>query len=160
MVCYTAFGFYLEGRFKHEDSFLVLADFFVLTSTKLPSQLNHEVPDRAEVSESRTQTIASQVKILFRQLYFDRVVNPMAKSSEIARKAILEVVSNQIRDGNPPETRETFDRLVSDGLEEDEARLLIGRIVASEIFDILKHHQPYNQERYVKALRQLPKLPE
>ena len=84
----------------------------------------------------------------------------MAKSSEIARKAILEVVSNQIRDGNPPETRETLDRLVSEGLEEDKARLLIGRIVASEIFDILKHHQPYDQERYVKALRKLPKLPE
>jgi len=83
----------------------------------------------------------------------------MAKSSEIARKAILEVVSNQIRDGNPPETRETFDRLVSEGLE-DEARRLIGCVVASEIFDILKHQHSYNQERYVKALRKLPKLPE
>lgn len=100
------------------------------------------------------------VKVLFRQLYFDRGVNPMAKSSEIARKAILEVVNNQIRDGNPPETRETFDRLVSTGLEKDEARRLIGYVVASEIFDILKHRQPYNQERYVKALRKLPELPE
>ena len=83
----------------------------------------------------------------------------MTKSSDVARKAILDVVNNQIRDGNPPETRETFDRLVSEGFEEDEARRLIGCVVASEIFDILKHRQPYNQERYVKVLRKLPDLP-
>jgi len=58
-----------------------------------------------------------------------------------------------------PKTRETFDRLVSEGFEEDEARRLIGCVVASEIFDILKHRQPYNQERYVKVLRKLPDLP-
>ena len=83
----------------------------------------------------------------------------MTKSSDVARKAILDVVNNQIRDGNTPETRETFDRLVSEGFEEDEARRLIGCVVASEIFDILKHRQPYNQERYVKVLRKLPDLP-
>ena len=83
----------------------------------------------------------------------------MTKSSDVARKAILDVVNNQIRDGNTPETRETFDRLVSEGFEEDEARRLIGCVVASKIFDILKHRQPYNQERYVKVLRKLPDLP-
>ena len=83
----------------------------------------------------------------------------MTKSSDVARKAIFDVVNNQIRDGNPPETRETFDRLVSEGLEEDEARRLISCVVASEIFDILKHQQPYDQERYVKALRKLPEVP-
>ncbi len=83
----------------------------------------------------------------------------MTKSSDVARKAIFDVVNNQIRDGNPPETRETFDRLVSEGLGEDEARRLISCVVASEIFDILKHRQPYDQERYVKALRKLPEVP-
>ena len=84
----------------------------------------------------------------------------MARASRLLNKAILEVVDNQIRDGNPPATKETFDRLVGDGLARDEARRLIGCVVASEIFDILKHLKPYNEDRYVKALRKLPELPE
>jgi hypothetical protein len=83
----------------------------------------------------------------------------MARASKRLNKAILEVVDNQIRDGNPPATKETFDRLVSEGTAKDDARRLIGCVVASEIFGILKHQQPYNEDRYVKALRKLPELP-
>ena len=84
----------------------------------------------------------------------------MAKTSKVMNKAIIEVVDNQIRNLNPPETKETFDRLVSEGIARDEARRLIGCIVASEIFEILKHRQAYNEDRYITALRQLPELPE
>jgi hypothetical protein len=84
----------------------------------------------------------------------------MAKSSRVINKVILDVVDNQIRDLKPPATKETFDRLVGQGVTQDEARRLIGCVVASEIFDILKHEQPYDEERYVKALRKLPELPE
>jgi hypothetical protein len=84
----------------------------------------------------------------------------MAQSSRVLNKAILQVVDNQIRDGNPPAAKETFDRLVGEGIARDEARRLIGCVVASEIFDILKHLQPYDENRYVKALRKLPELPE
>jgi hypothetical protein len=83
----------------------------------------------------------------------------MARASKRLNKAILEVVDNQIRDGNPPATKETFDRLVSEGIAKDEARRLIGCVVATEIFGILKHLKPYNEDRYVKALRKLPELP-
>ncbi len=84
----------------------------------------------------------------------------MAKSSRVLNQAILKVVDNQIRDLTPPATRETFDRLVREGVTEDEARRLIARVVASEIFDVLKHEQPYDEERYLKALKKLPELPE
>jgi hypothetical protein len=60
----------------------------------------------------------------------------------------------------PPAAKETFDRLVGEGIARDEARRLIGCVVASEIFDILKHLKPYDEVRYVKALRKLPELPE
>jgi len=82
----------------------------------------------------------------------------MARASRV-KKAILEVVDNQIRDHNPPATKETFDRLVGDGLARDDARRLIGCVVAGEIFNVLKHLRPYNEDRYVKALRKLPELP-
>jgi len=71
----------------------------------------------------------------------------------------MEVVDNQLRDGTPPETRQTFDRLLADGHTEEEARRLIACVVTSEIFDVLKNHQPYDEARYITALRRLPTLP-
>jgi hypothetical protein len=81
------------------------------------------------------------------------------KANKRLNKAILEVVENQLRDLDPPETKETFDRLIEEGYSEEQARTLIGFVVASELFDILKYRTPYNNERYVKALRRLPELP-
>ena len=82
------------------------------------------------------------------------------KVNKRLHKAVLEVVENQIRQLNPPATKETFDRLVHEGHDEDEARRLIGCVVASEIFDILKSMEPFDEDRYVAALRRLPDLPE
>ncbi len=41
----------------------------------------------------------------------------------------------------------------------DEAKRLIGVAVLCELNDVMKSHQPYNQARYVTALKQLPSLP-
>lgn len=75
------------------------------------------------------------------------------------KAAILEVVENQLRENNPPETKKTFERLVSEGYSEREARELIGCVVTSEMFDVMKQMQPFNPERFAKALDKLPKLP-
>jgi hypothetical protein len=77
----------------------------------------------------------------------------------VLRAAILEVVDNQLRDGDPPETRITLERLMADGLSQKEARELIACVVSTEIFDVLKSGQPYQEERYVAGLRALPRLP-
>jgi hypothetical protein len=77
----------------------------------------------------------------------------------LLRAAILEVVDNQLRDGTPPETRATLKRLMADGVPENEARELIACVVSTEIFDVLKSGQPYQEARYVAGLRSLPRLP-
>jgi hypothetical protein len=82
------------------------------------------------------------------------------KVNKRLNKAILEVVETQIRQLNPPATKETFDRLIREGHDHDEACRLIGCVVASEIFGILKNMEPYDEDRYVSALRKLPELPE
>ncbi len=76
------------------------------------------------------------------------------------KSAILEVVDNQLQANDPPETRQTFDRLISEGYSEEEAKKLIGCVVTSEIFDVLKKQEPFNPERFAKALNELPKLPQ
>jgi hypothetical protein len=71
----------------------------------------------------------------------------------------MDVVENQLRDGDPPETSETLARLVARGYSREKAMDLIACIVCSEIFDVVKHNQPYNEARFVAGLRDLPRLP-
>jgi argonaute-like protein implicated in RNA metabolism and viral defense len=73
--------------------------------------------------------------------------------------AIMETVNNQLRDSNPPEAKETYDRLVASGISDKEARRLIAIVLSNEMFEILKNKEPYNQQRYIAFLRKLPKLP-
>jgi len=75
------------------------------------------------------------------------------------RKAILEVINNQIRDNDPPETKQTFVKLQEEGFSEEETLKLIGYVVASEVFTVLKESRSYDKEKYISALNALPKLP-
>ena len=83
----------------------------------------------------------------------DRGHNPAVQA------AILEVVENQLRDNNPPEVRQTLERLTSSGFSERQARVYIGFAVLSVMNDILKDSSPFDHDQYVKALlNQLPRL--
>jgi len=70
--------------------------------------------------------------------------------------AILEVVDTQLRENTPPETRQTFERLVTSGNAPEDARRLIGNVVAQEIFHVLQRREVYNEQRYLAALHGLP----
>ncbi len=85
----------------------------------------------------------------------------MAKQSHSPelRRALLEIVENQLRDGTPPETRATLERLLGEGVSRERALELIACVVTSEIFDVLKNGQPYQEAHYVAGLRALPRLP-
>jgi hypothetical protein len=84
----------------------------------------------------------------------------MAKSGNPhLRQAILDVVHNQLRDGTPPETATTLERLVREGHSREQAIELIGTVVVSEIFGVLKEGRPYDAARFVAALHALPRLP-
>ena len=75
------------------------------------------------------------------------------------RQAILDVVHNQLRDGTPPETAATLERLIREGHSREQAIELIGAVVASEIFGVLKEGRAYDRAGYVAALRALPRMP-
>ena len=81
------------------------------------------------------------------------------KTNPHLKAAILQVVNNQIKANDPPETKQTLDRLLSEGYSEKEAKRLIGCVVSSEIFDVLKNQEEFDRERFVGALNRLPKLP-
>ena len=81
------------------------------------------------------------------------------KSNEILREQIFEIIDNQIRDGTPPETKQTYDRLIKMGYSSIDAKKYIGQCVAVELFNIMKYHQPFDEKRYVENLLNLPKEP-
>ena len=82
------------------------------------------------------------------------------KRSKILNRAIMEVVANQLRGNDPPETRQTYDRLRAAGLPDEEVRRLLACVVVSEIFHISQENKPYNRQRFVAALDRLPEMPE
>jgi hypothetical protein len=74
-------------------------------------------------------------------------------------KKFLEVVRNQIRDNDPPETRQTFERLKTEGYTPDEARRLISTALTVELFHIMRDHEAYDRKRFVWNLSHLPRVP-
>ena len=83
----------------------------------------------------------------------------MPTENERLQKAILEVINTQIRDNDPPETKQTYERLQREGFSERDARKLIGYVVASEVFAVLKENRRYDREKYIAALKMLPRPP-
>lgn len=79
--------------------------------------------------------------------------------NEIIREQIFEIIKNQLRDNNPPETKATYTRLQKLGYDDFETKQMIGQCLAVELFDVLKFGKPYNNERYIKNLKGLPKEP-
>lgn len=76
-----------------------------------------------------------------------------------ATAAILEVVDNQLRQQEPPETKATYDRLLAEGYSNEEARRLIAVVLSSEIFTMMKNNEIFSRSRYVRMLHKLPQLP-
>jgi len=85
----------------------------------------------------------------------------MAIDPQTARlhQAINTVIEQQLADNDPPEMRLTLDRLVKSGLDEQEARTLIGHVVVEELLQVLAAGKPFDPVRYVGRLQALPGHP-
>lgn len=90
----------------------------------------------------------------------EQIVQADTEDSQIAGEAIVEVVENQLADNNPPETKEALERLIKNGETRENAIRYIASVLSIEIFGALKHQEPYNDKRYLKNLKALPKLPD
>ncbi len=81
------------------------------------------------------------------------------KTNPHLRAAFLEVVNNQLRENNPPETIETLERLMAEGYSAEEAKDLIAQVVAVEAYVVMKTQTNFNRERFVRNLMALPQEP-
>jgi hypothetical protein len=78
---------------------------------------------------------------------------------KMLRATLFEVIDNQIRANDPPETRQTLDRLMKEGNTREESLKLIGCALVNEIYDVMKSETPFNAARYISNLKRLPELP-
>ena len=90
---------------------------------------------------------------------YGAVVNAAAESGDVAGLAIIEAVENQLKDNNPPEANDTLNRLMSMGERRENAMRYIATVFSIEIFEIIKNETPYNEKRYIRNLKGLPRLP-
>lgn len=88
----------------------------------------------------------------------DKIVNADTEDGQRAGEAMVEVIENQLADNNPPETKQTLERLMKLGESRENAIRYITTALSVEIFEALKHKEPYNSKRYLKNLKALPKL--
>lgn len=72
------------------------------------------------------------------------------------KAAYLDAVENQLRDNDPPETRQTLDRLRKEGHSEEDAKVLIASVIAAETYWIMKSGSAFNHERFLRNLQRLP----
>ena len=83
----------------------------------------------------------------------------MEETNSRLKAVFMEVVDNQIRDNDPPETRETLARLITQGISEEDARIYIGQAVCFEVWDIMRNDNKFNMDRYLRNLENLPAEP-
>ena len=81
------------------------------------------------------------------------------ESNEIVRENILKIVEEQLKINDPIETGLTLERLIDYGYGESDAKILIAQCVSVEIFEVMKNKKPFNRERFVRNLNNLPKEP-
>ena len=75
------------------------------------------------------------------------------------RDQIFQIIENQIKNNDPPETALTFNRLKTKGFDDFTVKQLIGQCVAVEIYNVMKYKKPFDEERYINNLKKLPEEP-
>ncbi|MCF8236338.1 MAG: hypothetical protein K9G67_15365 [Bacteroidales bacterium] len=75
------------------------------------------------------------------------------------RDKIFEIINNQMKANDPPEVNETFKRLKKIGYTDFVTKQLIGQCIAVELYNIMTRREPFDEERYIMHLKNLPEEP-
>lgn len=81
-----------------------------------------------------------------------------ARHDPILHAALMELVNRRIIEGDPPETRETFERLQAAGYSPEHARRMIGLVLAGEMTREMLSGRPFAEKSFIKNLRRLPEI--
>jgi Domain of unknown function (DUF1841). len=72
---------------------------------------------------------------------------------------IHELVVNQLWDDDPPEVWQTARRLLAAGYERHDVLHMLAAAAAQEVWHVIHEREPFERDRYVRALEALPASP-
>ena len=81
-----------------------------------------------------------------------------SKDLNFAGEAVFEAINNQIKSNDPPETKQTYHRLMKEMNSHEEVMKYIGVVMMAEVLDILKSKKPFNKKRFIERLNKLPDI--
>ncbi|HEX6898536.1 MAG TPA: hypothetical protein VF789_02440 [Thermoanaerobaculia bacterium] len=82
-----------------------------------------------------------------------------ARHDPVLHAALMEMVNRQIAENDPPEIRETLERLLAEGYSPEHARRMIGLVLALEITRGMLQQNAFDEKAFIESLRRLPELP-
>lgn len=82
-----------------------------------------------------------------------------ARHDPVLHATIMQMVKQQLDENDPPETRETFERLMAEGYSPEHVRRLVGYLVALELTQSMLSGIPFDKKRFIESLRRLPEIP-
>ncbi|HDY7729410.1 TPA: hypothetical protein RQJ95_004847 [Vibrio vulnificus] len=71
---------------------------------------------------------------------------------------LIEIIENQLEDGNPIKVKETLMRLMMTGTPREDTVAMMACAMSIEIFDVMKNDGEFNLKRYSENLDCLPDL--
>lgn len=71
---------------------------------------------------------------------------------------LIEIIENQLEEGNPLKVKETLMRLMMTGHSREDAVASMACALAVEVFDVAKNEGTFDIKRYSEHLDQLPDL--
>jgi hypothetical protein len=143
----------LSGAFV--NPLVMASDRALATYLQTRGFVEVQVPEDPEVKCIDSKALADTANGEHEQACVDSALN-----NPVLQALILQTIDSQILGNDPPEARETLQRLVGQGFTPDQAKSLIGAAIATEIFELHEHQASFNRERYLENLKKLPFLPE
>jgi hypothetical protein len=82
-----------------------------------------------------------------------------ARQDPVLHASLLQMVARQMAENDPPETRETFERLLAEGYSPEYIRRMIGFLLVRGLNRSMVRQKPFDVKDYVEHLRRLPEIP-
>ena len=74
------------------------------------------------------------------------------------KDGFVDSVLKQIDSGDPPEARDTYDRLIDEGHSNSETLHLMAAALRTEMKHMLEQSKPFDNAHYAELLKKLPAL--
>jgi hypothetical protein len=81
-----------------------------------------------------------------------------ARYDPVIHAALMQEVERRIAESDPPEVRETFERLFAQGYSPEYIRRMIGFLIARENLEEMFQGTPFYRARFIENLRRLPQI--